>query len=324
MKSFAWALGGLLASGTLSGCSRGEGTPVTISFVGDILLDSAPGRAIARGRDPFAEARPLLDGVDLSIGNLECPVATGGAAVDKIFTFRADPGTLPTLRRHFDAVSVANNHSGDYGPGAFRETLQQLKTANIPYFGGGGDLAQAHAPLLLERHHLKVALLGYDDFHPRAFEASVSGPGVAWAEDEQMILDIARARAAGAQIVLPFLHWGWENEPTPCAHQRALAHELIDAGADAVIGSHPHVTQGAEMYRGKPIIYSLGNFVFDLLDQPENATGWVLTLVLDQSGVARFSTAGVHIDPQGTPTPDPTVATVCGERGAHSVSACSR
>jgi poly-gamma-glutamate capsule biosynthesis protein CapA/YwtB (metallophosphatase superfamily) len=317
-----WTAG--LLSGALLGCAGGADTPVTISFVGDVLLDSAPGQTIAHGQDPFVRVQPLLKGVDLSIGNLECPVATGGAAVDKIFTFRAAPSTLPLLHRHFDAVSVANNHSGDYGPTAFKETLAQLKAANIPYFGGGDDLAQAHAPLLLERHGLKIALLGYDDFHPRAFEASVNGPGVAWAEDEQMVLDIGHARAAGANVVLPFLHWGWENEPTPCAHQRALARALIDAGADAVIGSHPHVTQGAELYRGRPIIYSLGNFVFDLLDQPNNATGWVLKLVVDHGGVARFSTAAVHIDDQGTPEPDPSLATPCGVRGAHSVVACSR
>ncbi len=324
MSSFDWALRLSFLSGALLSCAGSAEIPVTISFVGDILLDSAPGRAIARGQDPFAHVQPLLKAADFSIGNLECPVANGGAAVDKVFTFRASPSTLPLLHRHFDAVSVANNHSGDYGPTAFTETLQQLKLANIPYFGGGNDLAQAHAPLLLERRGLKIALLGYDDFHPRAFEASVNGPGVAWAEDEQIVLDIARARAAGANVVLPFLHWGWENESTPCAHQRALAHALIDAGADAVIGSHPHVTQGAEMYRGKPIIYSLGNFVFDLLDQPKNATGWMLKLAVDHAGVVRFSTAAVHIDEQGTPAPDDSLATPCGVRGAHDVVACTR
>ncbi len=324
MRRLVPRIASVVLSFALVGCAGGEGTPVTLGFVGDILLDSAPGQTIADGQDPFVGVQSLLKGVDVSIGNLECPVATGGAAVDKIFTFRAAPSTLPLLRQHFDAVSVANNHSGDYGPEAFRETLGQLRAAKIAYFGGGNDLAQAHAPLLLERHGLKIALLGYDDFHPRAFEASVNRPGVAWAEDEQMFLDIARARAAGANVVLPFLHWGWENEPLPCAHQRALARDLIDAGADAVIGSHPHVTQGAEMYRGRPIIYSLGNFVFDLLDQPSNATGWVLRLVVDHAGVARFSTAAVHIDERGTPMPDPSVATPCGVRGADNVVTCAR
>jgi len=118
-----------------------------------------------------------------------------------------------------------------------------------------------------------------------------------------MVLDITRARAAGADIVLPFLHWGWENEPEPCARQRELARTLIDAGASAVIGAHPHVTQGTEMYRGRPIIYSLGNFMFDLLDQPENARGWQLRLVVDRHGVASFSMSTIRIDDEGTPFP---------------------
>jgi poly-gamma-glutamate capsule biosynthesis protein CapA/YwtB (metallophosphatase superfamily) len=311
-----------LAVCALAGCGRGSGDVVTLSFVGDILLDSAPGQAVLRGEDPFALTSRMLDGADLTIGNLECPVATGGAAVDKVYTFRAAPPTLPFLRRHFDAVSVANNHSGDYGPAAFSETLQHLTTAHVPYFGGGRDLAAAHAPLMLEKNGLKIALLGYNEYHPRSFEAAPNRPGVAWAEDEQIILDMARARTAGADIVLPFFHWGWENEPGPSARQRELARRLIDAGADAIIGAHPHVTQGAEMYRGRPIIYSLGNFVFDLLDQPDNATGWVLTLVVDRTGVVRFSTAAVHIDEQGTPAPAPGIATPCGVRGAKAVSPC--
>jgi poly-gamma-glutamate synthesis protein (capsule biosynthesis protein) len=319
-----WARSAVLASLGLFGCAGEAGEPVTLSFVGDILLDSAPGAAIARGEDPFLATAALLNGADFSIGNLECPVAsaTSGVAVDKVYTFRAAPSTLPLLHRSFDAVSVANNHSGDYGPEAFRETLARLTAARVPYFGGGHDLLEAHAALLLEKRGLKIALLGYDEYHPRSFEAGPERPGVAWAEDEQIILDMARARRAGADLVLPFFHWGWENEAGPSARQRELAHELIDAGADAIIGAHPHVTQGAEMYRGKPIVYSLGNFLFDLLDRPENAVGWALQLVVDRQGVTRFSTRAVHLDEHGTPAPAPSIATPCGVRGARAVTPC--
>lgn len=314
----------LTTSFGLAGCSHESEPRVTLSFVGDILLDSAPGEAIARGQDPFAELATRLDAADFSIGNLECPIAgtTTGAPVDKVYTFRAAPSTLPVLRRHFDAVSVANNHSGDYGPVAFRETLEHLTAARLPYFGGGRNLAEAHQPLLVERRGVKIALFGYDEYHPRGFEAAPDRPGVAWGEDEQIVLDMARARRAGADVVIPFFHWGWENEPAPSARQRTLAHQLIDAGADAVIGSHPHVTQGAEMYRGKPIVYSLGNFVFDLLDQPANAVGWTLELEVDRAGVTRFSTLAVQLDDQGTPHPAPKLPTPCAERGARAVSPC--
>jgi poly-gamma-glutamate synthesis protein (capsule biosynthesis protein) len=314
----------LLLSGALFGCGNAPsaGPTVSVAFVGDILLDSAPGKAIARGEDPFTETEGLFRGAALRVGNLECPVATGGTVVEKVYTFRAAPAVLPVLHRHFDAVSVANNHSGDYGPVAFAETLQHLDDEHVLRFGGGQNLPQAHEPLLVERGGIKLALLGYDDFLPRTFEAGDARPGVAWVEAEQIVYDIAQARAAGADVVIPFLHWGWENEPEPCADQRALARRLLDAGADAVIGAHPHVTQGAEMYRGKPIIYSLGNFVFDLLDEPANARAWVLRLELDRHGVVSFRTSAVHIDEQGTPAPDPSVATPCGSRNANSVTSC--
>ena len=312
-----WAVLGLLALG----CGSAPDEQVTLSFVGDILLDSKFGQALTRGEDRFAQTAALLD-ADLSVGNLECPVATNGAAVDKIYTFRAEPSTLPRLREYFDAVSVANNHSGDYGTAAFEETLTRLRGAGLPYFGGGHDSSQAHAPLFLKKRGLTIALLGYDEFHPRSFEATPERAGVAWVEEEQIVLDIARARAAGAQLVLPFLHWGWENEFAPSVRQRELARAMIDAGASAVIGAHPHVTQGVEMYRGKPIVYSLGNFAFDLLDRPENALGWQLRLVVDRHGVVSFSTTAIRIDVEGTPFPAPDVATPCGARGARSVSPC--
>lgn len=98
---------------------------------------------------------------------------------------------------------------------------------------------------------------------------------------------------------------------------------MIDAGASAVIGAHPHVTQGAEMYRGKPLVYSLGNFVFDLLDQPANGIGWQLRLVVDRRGVVSFSTTAVQLDDAGLPAPALGMATPCALRGAAAVSPCA-
>lgn len=313
-----WAAIGLL----VMGCGGETDQRVTLSFVGDVLLETKLGEGALPGFDRFAPSAALLE-ADFSIANLECPVATGGVAVEKVYTFRASPSTLPRLREHFDAVSVANNHSGDYGLSAFLETLTRLDAAGIGYFGGGRNSTAAHTPLLLKKRGVTIALLGYDDFQPRSFEATPEQAGVAWAEEEQMVLDVTRARAAGADVILPFLHWGWENEPAACARQRDLAHALIDAGASAVIGAHPHVTQGAEMYRGKPIVYSLGNFAFDLLDVPENALGWRLRLVVDRRGVESFSTAAVQIDDAGTPFPLPSANTPCGVRGANAVSPCA-
>jgi len=288
---------------------------VTIVFAGDIMLDDAPGRELAAGRDPFAAFSSLLAEADLTVGNLECSVATSGTREDKKFTFRADPRVLPVLAKHFTAVGLANNHSGDFGKAALAETMTHLRENRIPFFGAGENLAAAHESLIIERNGLKIALLAYDEFKPRSFEASPDQPGVAWSEDEQVLFDIHRARALGADIVLPFMHWGWEGERAPCARQRELAHKMIDAGADAVIGGHPHVTQGAELYRGKPIVYSLGNFVFDSFHEEATRTGWLLRLTLGRHGVTHWDTVVAKIDDVGSPAPALDLESPCSRRG---------
>lgn len=290
--------------------------PVRLVFVGDVMLDDGPGKVVAAGRDPLAPFAALLADADYRIANLECPLATTGKAIaTKIYTFRADPRAVRVLKGRFDAVSVANNHSGDYGRAAFLETLSVLDGAGIRYFGGGRNLVEAHAPLWIEKKGLRIAVLGYDEFLPRAFEAGADYPGIAWSEDSHVISDIRAARAAGADIVIPFMHWGWEYEDGPNARQRQLAHAMIDAGADAVVGGHPHVTQGAEVYRGKPIIYSLGNFVFDGFEAPEAKLGWLLRMEIDKGGVLSWLTFAARMDEEGTPHPDPATATPRGQRG---------
>ena len=285
---------------------------VTLVFAGDIMLDGLPGEGIARGLDPLAYFAPILASADLAVGNLECSVALTGTPEDKRFTFRAHPRTLPVLGRHFGAVGLANNHSGDFGKAALSETMANLRAEGMPFFGAGKDLAAAHEPLIIERKGLRIALLAYDEFKPRSFEAGPDYPGVAWSEDEQAIADIQRARALGADLVFPFLHWGWEGEPAPCPRQRDLAHQLIDAGADAVIGGHPHVTQGVETYHGKLILYSLGNFVFDGFHEAATRTGWLLRLALSRRGVARWDTVVAQLDDQGSPRPALDAESPCG------------
>jgi poly-gamma-glutamate synthesis protein (capsule biosynthesis protein) len=300
-----------------------QAEPVRLVFAGDIMLDDGPGKVVAAGRDPLAPFAALLDDADYRIGNLECPLATTGTAIPtKIYTFRADPRATRVLKGRFDAVSVANNHSGDYGRTAFLETLSVLSGAGIRYFGGGHNLVEAHAPLWIEQKGLRIAVLGYDEFLPRAFEAGADYPGIAWSEDSHVISDIRAARAAGADVVIPFMHWGWEYEDGPNGRQRQLAHAMIDAGADAVVGGHPHVTQGAEVYRGKPIIYSLGNFVFDGFEAPEAKLGWLLRLEIDQRGVSSWLTFAAHMDEEGTPHPATGDMTPCGQRGQATIGLC--
>jgi poly-gamma-glutamate synthesis protein (capsule biosynthesis protein) len=254
---------------------------------------------------------------------LECVVATTGSAGDKNFTFRAHPRSLPVLKRHFDAMALANNHSGDCGREAFAEMLGLLKTAGLNQFGGGHNLKEAHTPLIIERKGLRIALLGYNEFMPRSFEADYNAPGSAWSEDEQVVADIRAARSVHkADLVIPVMHWGWENELVANARQRQLARTMIDAGADVIIGGHPHVTQDIEHYKGKPIIYSVGNFVMKETDNANQRLGWVLRLQLDKAGVLGFDTVVAQIDMDGIPSPKPAATSPCWQRGQAAVGQC--
>lgn len=318
-RSLATALFSLLLALPLA--TRADS--LTLIFAGDIMLDDGPGRLIERGGDPFAPFADILQTADYRIGNLECPVAEGGKPADnKIYSFRAKPAVLSRLQGRFDAVALANNHSGDYGQSAFVDTMRHLDQAGIAYFGGGHNLAEAHRPLWINRKGLKIAVLGYNEFKPRYFEAGANWPGIAWSEDDQVIDDIRAAKAAGADLIIPFMHWGWENESGPNERQRSLARRMIDEGAALVVGGHPHVTQGAEIYRGKPIIYSLGNFVFDGFDYPAAQRGWLLRLKLDQSGVTFWETLAAQMDEDGTPHPVSGALTPCGTGGSEQISAC--
>ena len=296
----------------------------SIVFVGDVMVAETPGALIARGVDPFLPFQAILRAHDIRIGNLECTVATGGKAEAKPYTFRADPAVLPLLARHFDAMSLANNHSGDFGKAAFAEQLGLMKKAGLPYFGGGHDATEAHAPWIVERNGLRIALLGYLEFKPRSFEADAHRPGVAWSgEDDQVIEDIVAARTIHrADIVIPYMHWGWEEEAQPSPRLREFARRMIDAGADMVVGGHPHVTQGADVYKGKPIIYSLGNFLFNGFDTDATTTGWVLSLRLGREGVRDWRTHVARLDADGVPHPVADASSPCGRAGDSEIRQC--
>ena len=323
LRALAWAWA-CIGAGWMPAPAIAQSQAVTLVFAGDVVLDAEVGKMIMRGHDPFAGFSATFKEADIRIANLECVVSTKGEEADKTFTFRAHPRVLPTLRRHFDALALANNHSGDYGREAFSEMLNLLPAAGLQYFGGGRNLKEAHAPLILERKGLRIALLGYNEFMPRSFEADTDAPGVAWSEDEQVVADIRAARTVHrADLVIPIMHWGWENELVANARQRQLARVMIEAGADAVIGGHPHVTQDIEHHQGKPIVYSVGNFVMKETDNDNQRRAWILRLRLDREGVQAFDTLAVQIDLRGVPMPDAARATPCWTRGQSAPALCT-
>lgn len=160
--------------------ARAEENSVKIAFVGDVMLDGGPGHIITNGGDPFAGVAAVLRDADLTIANLECAIVKKGKAEDKPYTFRAPQSALPVLKRYFSAVSLANNHSGDWGKAGFASEIELLRETKLPYFGGGSNARAARQPLVLAAGGKRVAFLGYNDFPParsRLAQAHPARPG---------------------------------------------------------------------------------------------------------------------------------------------------
>jgi poly-gamma-glutamate synthesis protein (capsule biosynthesis protein) len=281
--------------------AQAEDGTVRIAFVGDVMLDGGPGHVVTSGGDPFAGVASVLRDADLTIANLECAIVKKGRSLDKEFTFRGPESALPLLKKYFSAVSLANNHSGDWGKEGFATELELLRETKLPYFGGGSNARAARQPLVLAVGGKRVAFLGYNDFPPRAFAAGPATPGTAWLVEKDAVSDIKAARKQ-ADLVILFLHWGDDLVPAETPEQQTLAHHLIDAGADAVLGGHAHLTQGIEWYKDCPIVYSLGNFVFDYYPKdPPVWKGWIVKLTFGADTSPKLEKYGVELDPAGVP-----------------------
>ena len=256
--------------------------PVTVAITGDIMLARAVNTRMLSMNDrfPFNYTADYLRTFDLTVGNLECVVSTLGSPQPKEFVFEANPRGFERLAAAgFDIVSVANNHSGDYGKTAFMDMLAHLPAHGITPVGGGANLRAAHTPVIREVRGTRVGILAYCEIGPETFAATATTPGHAWLDPALMSADIRRTRPLVDYLVV-FTHWGIEYQLQQTEHQVAMAHAAIDAGADFVVGAHPHVRQPSETYRGKPIVYSLGNFVFDEMPGVEESQGNVLCLTL--------------------------------------------
>ncbi len=238
---------------------------IIINAVGDIMLAGRWAPLLRqKGYDyPFAGVRKELLSSDINIANLESPIAEGGQEFsEKKFRFRAEPPVAKAIRSAgFNLVTLANNHSMDFGGGALSETLQNLSENGIAWIGAGNDLAEARKMALYTIKGKKVAFLSYSLTQPIEFFAGQNRPGTAPGYEKLVTADIASARKQADYVIVSF-HWGKEATGTVQQYQRAAARKAIDAGADVIIGHHPHVLQGIERYKNGIIFYSLGNFTF--------------------------------------------------------------
>lgn len=289
----------------------------SISLLGDLMF-RAPVAAARFEAGSFQDVVAELGRGDLAIANLEMPLSRRGAAVPKWANLRSDPELIEDVRRMgIGAVSLANNHMMDFEREALFDTLEACDGASVARCGAGHDLDEALRPVMLNAGGLRVALIGVACTVPLESDARLGKPGIAplrihvsfeleigqqaeqpgsmppvrtWADAadlERVNAEIARARSE-ADLVIVAMHWGvpgyWLS---PCFHQilaeyqTPLGHALIDAGADVIYGHHSHSLHPIEVYRGKPIIYSLGNFLFD----------WVLGFMQPESVIARLRVA---------------------------------
>ena len=278
--------------------------PATIALAGDVHAEAPIRGALDRGANPLAGMSEHLRRADLAMVNVETAVSRRGSPAAKSFTFRA-PGRLwqALAAAGVDVVTLANNHSLDYGPGALADTIRGARRAGIAVVGAGRDPSEAYAPAVVERDGRAVAFVGLSRVMPSpAWEAGGGRAGVASAFNERLALASVRAAARVADRVVVSIHWGEELHRCPGADQQALAARLVDAGADVVAGHHPHVLQGVSRRRNALIGYSLGNFAFDARDEVTRATG-VLTAAVPARGRVQYEFEPGRIGGEGGPTP---------------------
>ncbi len=207
--------------------------------------------------------RHLLQSADVAMANFENPAPNAYTYHTHGTRFSADPALIKGLAdAGIDYVSIGNNHIGDAGSTGILQTRANLAKYGLAFSGAGANLAQARKPAMLTASGVKIAVLGYDTI-AKDYGASATRAGSAQLTAARVKADVAAARKAGARLVIVYPHWGTEYDPTPFAGQRALAHSIIDAGADLVIGNHAHWAGAMEVYKGHEIWYALGNFVFD-------------------------------------------------------------
>ncbi len=281
---------------TASASTVAASPPLRLTFAGDLALTMSVGlhiEARAQGKPvpnyvdadyPFTHVADRLRAADLVVGNLECVRSWLGEVATNHNPFRCPPAAVGTLERAgFDLVSVANNHAMDYGEKGFTDMLRQLDAGGLDHFGQESFTPRPQPAFVREIRGIKVGLLGYfyAPSKPRR--------------------DVEAARSE-VDLLVVFNHWGPEDRVEILESQRLFARELIDGGADLIVGCHAHVVQPTAWYRGKLIAYGLGNFVFNGMGHSElHSRGAMLEVDVTQEGIVAHRMVGVRLDEHGAP-----------------------
>ncbi len=307
-----------LVGGALAGCG-GEGDAeakdlpaITVAFGGDVNFEGGLRDRLADPANALGPISKWLGAADLAVVNLETAVTEGGTPAAKQFTFRSPATAFDALKgAGVDVASMANNHGMDYGPEGLRDSLAAAKEKGFPVVGIGADAAEAFRPHVAEVKGTKVAVFGatqvLDDELASAWTATDSQPGLASAKDPARLVEAVRKAKDDYDTVIVKLHWGVEKQSCPTDDQKTLADRLVEAGADAVVGSHAHVLQAGGFHpekKDKYIHYGLGNFVFYSFTPgtPTSQSG-VLVLTIKGHEVQNADWAPAVLEQPGLPRP---------------------
>lgn len=279
-----------------------ESASARIMFVGDLMVDRGVENSVKNnlGGDfgKLFDHLSLFKEADGVFLNLEGPVTAKGPNVGSRFSFAMDEKILPVLTaNNIKMVSFANNHVGDRSTSGFLDTLTNLRKNNIPYTGAGNNLDEVSQPKIITLQGLKIGFVGCTDVGPDWLKATESNPGVLLCSNPNLPTIISHAKDQVDFLVFS-AHWGVEYHPRT-TRQQDLAHTVIDAGADMVIGHHPHVVEETEMYKGKFIAYSMGNFIFDQYFSDPTMQGLLVDATIEKHAIKNITLKIIELDKTG-------------------------
>ena len=263
---------------------------VSMAVTGDVMFARKMPNVLSMDSSPFEGVSDVVSNVDLLLVNFENAATSSGNAVKGDVPLSCSPSYVPLLKaNNLTIASLANNHAFDYGIDGMHDTLDNLKSADITPIGAGDTEDEAHAAVVKDVNGRKITILNYMDsnnFAEYSQEvmpmANGSNPGYSAYDSEDAQKQIAENN--DSDLIVAYMHFGNEYSNSPNEDQIKIAHELIDYGADVILGAHPHVTQGIEMYNGKPIFYSLGNFIFDQSNEATHSAYFVKIDLVGNTG----------------------------------------
>ena len=265
-------VGNISIDNVLDGSAAIEKGNVSITVTGDVMFGRKMPGVLSLDSSPYRYVENVTGNTDILLVNTENPFTTSGNAIKPDVPLKASPDYIPLLNGTTGKVisANANNHVFDYGIKGMRDSIENLDSYGIAHIGAGENKSEATKPITIEKEGHVITIFNYmDSENFQEYDQSVmpiatdDSPGYSAWDDTESVEQIKQAKENGSDIIIVYMHYGNEYSRSPNDNQKEISHLAIDAGASAVVGAHAHVTQGIEMYNGKPIFYNLGNFMFD-------------------------------------------------------------